>query len=86
MQYELVLPPYCRIQSENTGLSTDRSEPFDGSMIQEPEDVNEHFVRNLGYRYRFRFFLALECEGLREGLDDMGYSALGDGGMVGRIL
>ena len=80
------LPPYCRIQSENTGLSADGSEPLNSPVVQESEDVNQHLVRNHSYVYRFRFFIAFECEGMREALSDLRYDALWDGVRVTRIF
>lgn len=55
-------------------------------MVQEPEDVDEHFVRNPSYVYRFCFFFTLECEGLGKALDDLGYDAVWYGAWVVCIL
>lgn len=51
-------------------------------MVQEPEDVDKYFVRDPGYGYGLRFFLVLECEGLRKALDNLGYKTLPDGTRV----
>ena len=47
-------------------------------MVQVPEDVNEQFVRDPSYVYRFHFFLAFEFEGLGKVPNDLGYNALWD--------
>ena len=55
-------------------------------MVQEPEDVDEHFVRDSSYVDGLCFFFAFECEGLRKTLDDLGYNALWDGARVACLL